>query len=166
MGKVSDSNGGYTLSDPSMRAPDVAWISNERLSTVSSLDLKKFAHVCPDFIIELMSESDELADLKEKMNKWVSNGVLLGWLIVPKSKQTYIYRFSESEDPEVLLFSEIFKWRGNSSGIGSEAYRYFLGLLVEKTSQVFKTATPSLGKSLLSQPHFELPQSLQVRQPS
>ena len=107
LGRVSDSNGGYTLPDSSMRAPDVAWISNERLSTVSSLDLKKFAHVCPDFVIELMSESDELADLKEKMNKWLLNGVLLGWLIVPKSKQTYIYRFTQGEDFEIIPFSEI-----------------------------------------------------------
>jgi len=107
LGRVSDSNGGYTLPDSSMRAPDVAWVSNERLSTVSSLDLKKFAHVCPDFVIELMSESDELADLKEKMNKWLLNGVLLGWLIVPKSKQTYIYRFSQGEDFEIIPFSEI-----------------------------------------------------------
>jgi len=107
LGRVSDSNGGYTLPDSSMRAPDVAWISNERLSTVSSLDLKKFAHVCPDFVIELMSESDELTDLKEKMNKWLLNGVLLGWLIVPKSKQTYIYRFTQGEDFEIIPFSEI-----------------------------------------------------------
>ena len=106
LGRVSDSNGGYTLPDSSMRAPDVAWISNERLATVPSSDLKKFAHVCPDFVIELMSETDELEDLKEKMNKWLVNGVLLGWLIVPKSKQTYIYRFTQSEDPEVVSFSE------------------------------------------------------------
>ena len=107
LGRVSDSNGGYTLSDSSMRAPDVAWISNERLSTVSSSELKKFAHVCPDFVIELMSESDELTDLKEKMNKWLLNGVRLGWLIDPKRGQTYIYRAVKGEDVGVILFSEI-----------------------------------------------------------
>ncbi|WP_221389839.1 Uma2 family endonuclease [Dyadobacter sp. NIV53] len=107
LGKVSDFNGGYTLPDSSMRAPDVAWISNERLATVPSSDLKKFAHVCPDFVIELMSESDELTDLKEKMNKWLLNGVRLGWLIDPKRKQTYIYRFAHDENDEVVSFSEI-----------------------------------------------------------
>ncbi|WP_159469116.1 Uma2 family endonuclease [Dyadobacter sp. 3J3] len=106
LGRVSDSNGGYTLPDSSMRAPDVAWISNEQLALLSLSDLKKFAHVCPDFIVELMSESDELADLKEKMVKWIENGVRLGWLIDPRKKRTYIYRAGSGIDYEVVSFGE------------------------------------------------------------
>jgi Uma2 family endonuclease len=106
LGRVSDSNGGYTLPDSSMRAPDVAWISNERLATISSNELKKFAHVCPDFVIELMSESDELEDMEQKMEKWLANGVRLGWLINPKSKQTFIYRAALIINNEARLFSE------------------------------------------------------------
>jgi Uma2 family endonuclease len=86
------SAGGYTLPDTSMRVPDVAWISNERLATVSESDLKKFAPVCPDFVIELCSESDELKELKTKMEKWIANGVRLGWLIDPKNQVTHIYQ--------------------------------------------------------------------------
>lgn len=108
LGRVSDSNGGYTLPDSSMRAPDVAWISNERLATVLPSDLKKFAHVCPDFVIELMSESDELEDLQEKMKKWIINGTRLGWLIDPKSRQSYIYRAEVGKvSPEIISFSGI-----------------------------------------------------------
>ena len=92
LGRVSDSNGGYTLPDSSMRAPDVAWISHERLETVSREELKKFAHVCPDFVIELASESDDMTRLKRKMKKYIANGVRLGWLIDPFSQQTLIYR--------------------------------------------------------------------------
>jgi Uma2 family endonuclease len=92
LGKVTDSEGGYTLPDTSMRVPDVAWISNERLAAVPETDLKRFAHVCPDFVVELCSESDELKELKTKMEKWLSNGVRLGWLIDPKSEVTYIYQ--------------------------------------------------------------------------
>jgi Uma2 family endonuclease len=91
LGKVSDSNGGYTLPDASMRAPDVAWVSNERLSSVSPEDLKKFAHVCPNFVIELLSETDHVEELQQKMEKWIQNGVQLGWLIDPKSRQTHVY---------------------------------------------------------------------------
>jgi len=106
LGRVSDSNGGYTLPDSSMRAPDVAWISNEQISSVPLSDLKKFAHVCPEFVIELMSESDELSDLKEKMITWIDNGVLLGWLIEPRKKQTYIYRSKSEIDYEVVPFDQ------------------------------------------------------------
>lgn len=104
LGRVSDSNGGYTLPDSSMRAPDVAWISNGRLETVSSSDLKKFAPVCPDFVIELRSESDELVDLQGKMGKWLMNGVLLGWLVDPKKKQTLVYK--PNQEVEIVPFSE------------------------------------------------------------
>jgi Uma2 family endonuclease len=92
LGKVTDADGGYTLSDTSMRVPDVAWVSNERLASVSEQDMKKFAHVCPDFVIELCSESDEMKELKMKMGKWIANGVRLGWLIDPKSRTTQVYQ--------------------------------------------------------------------------
>jgi Uma2 family endonuclease len=105
LGRVSDSNGGYTLPDSSMRAPDVAWISNERLATISASELKKFAHVCPDFVIELMSESDELEDLQAKMKKWIENGVRLAWLIDPKKRETRV--FFETKETKMVKFKEI-----------------------------------------------------------
>jgi Uma2 family endonuclease len=92
LGEVTDAQGGYILPDTSMRVPDVAWISNERIATINDKDLEKFAHICPDFVIELCSESDEVRELKAKMEKWLSNGVRLGWLIDPKSQVTYIYQ--------------------------------------------------------------------------
>ncbi len=92
LGKVTGAEGGYTLPDTSMRVPDVAWISNERLAAVPEADLKKFASVCPDFVIELCSESDELKELKAKTEKWIANGVRLGWLMDTKSQVTYIYQ--------------------------------------------------------------------------
>ncbi len=92
LGRVSDSNGGYTLPDTSMKAPDVAWVSHERLALVSPDDLKRFAHICPDFVIELLSENDTLSELQEKMEKYLKNGVRLGWLIDPKQRQTHVYR--------------------------------------------------------------------------
>lgn len=92
LGKVSDSNGAYTLPNGAVYAPDVAWVSNTRWALVTVEDRKKFAHVCPNFVIELMSESDTLAEAKAKMEEWMENGVQLGWLIDPKESKTYIYR--------------------------------------------------------------------------
>ena len=104
LGKVTDSDGGYTLPDSSMRVPDVAWVSHERLASVQENDLKKFAHVCPDFVIELCSESDELKELKFKMEKWIANGARLAWLIDPKDEKTYIYQ--PNEEVEIKTFDQ------------------------------------------------------------
>ena len=60
------------------RAPDIAGF--------------KFARVCPEFLIELRSESDRLPALQRKMEKWLANGAQLGWLIDPKKKQAIVYR--------------------------------------------------------------------------
>jgi Uma2 family endonuclease len=103
-GRVSDSNGGYTLPDRSMRAPDVGWVSKERLMSVLPEELKKFAHVCPDFVIEVRSESDNLTELQAKMDKWLLNGVRLVWLVDPQSKTTTVYR--PDQKPEEKPFTE------------------------------------------------------------
>jgi Uma2 family endonuclease len=91
-GLVSDSNGGYILPNGAMRAPDVAWISREKLSHISKEAQKKFLPACPEFIIELRSETDKLKELKAKMEEWITNGTQLGWLIDPKKKQTHVYQ--------------------------------------------------------------------------
>ena len=40
-----------------------------------------FSHIAPDFVVELMSPSDRLAKVEEKMDEYLANGCLLGWLI-------------------------------------------------------------------------------------
>lgn len=86
------SNAGFKLPNGATRAPDACWISNERWSTLTKADVKKFMPVVPDFIIEIRSETDRLKPLQTKMHEWIENGVRLGWLIDPKTKITHIYR--------------------------------------------------------------------------
>ena len=92
LGLVFDSNGGFTLPDTSVRAPDVSWISRERWDALSEKEQDKFAQICPDFVIELMSDSDEKYTLLKKMERYLQNGVRLGWAIDPFEQQTIIYR--------------------------------------------------------------------------
>ena len=92
LGFVSESNGGYILPDTSMKAPDAAWISNERFSQRYNADKKTFPYVCPEFIIELMSDSDNLKSSSKRMEDWIENGCLMAWLINPKTEKVYVYR--------------------------------------------------------------------------
>ncbi len=110
LGFVSESNGGYMLPSGAMRTSDVAWISKERWATVPTEDRKKFAHICPDFVIELLSESDSLKEAKEKMEEWRMNGCRLGWLINPKDRNVFIYR----ENGEIIIHSFEQKLSGES----------------------------------------------------
>ncbi len=86
------SSAGFTLPDDSVRSPDAAWVSKEKWNALSEDERKKFGHITPDFVAEVMSPSDDLIYLRHKMEMWIKNGVRLGWLIVPEKEIAYIYR--------------------------------------------------------------------------
>ncbi|NER93854.1 MAG: Uma2 family endonuclease, partial [Symploca sp. SIO1B1] len=51
-----------------------------------------FAPICPDFVVELRSPSDNLKTLEEKMQEYIDNGARLGFLIDRKNQQVKIYK--------------------------------------------------------------------------
>ncbi len=97
-GEVFDSNGGFTLPDGSMRAPDAAWVAMEKWQALTDDERKnRFAPVCPDFIIELKSGSDSLVQLQRKMtDTWLANGTQLAFLIDPETETSWIYRANQA----------------------------------------------------------------------
>ncbi len=97
-GVCFDSSTGFTLPDGSVRSPDASWMSNEKWNNISEEEKQKFADVCPDFVIELKSPSDNLKYLTNKMHKWMENGCALGWLINPENKTVSVFRQSGSVD--------------------------------------------------------------------
>lgn len=92
LGKVFDSSSGFRLPNGAIRAPDVAWIEQSRWQALSPEQRKGFAPICPDFVIELASETDPLQNLQLKMQEYLENGCLLGWLIIPRTRTVEIYR--------------------------------------------------------------------------
>ena len=53
---------------------------------------RKYVPLCPDFVVELRSPSDEIEDVQVKMREYLENGVQLGWLLDPETQQVEIYR--------------------------------------------------------------------------
>ena len=92
-GLCFDSSTGFKLSTGADRSPDAAWMKLERWNSLSEEQQEKFAPICPDFVVELRSPSDNLRPLQEKMAEYMREpGVQLGWLIDRKNRQVYIYR--------------------------------------------------------------------------
>ena len=98
-GLVFDSSTGFTLPDGSVLSPDASWLSLEKWRALSEDEKKRFAPVCPEFVVELRSDSDRLSDLQQKMESWLQNGAQLAWLIVPEDEIVFIYQ-SEKEVQE------------------------------------------------------------------
>jgi Uma2 family endonuclease len=81
--------------DRSVLSPDASWMPVEKWNRLTKEDQDRFAPVCPDFVIEVRSKTDDLEALKEKMVIWLKNGAQLGWLIDPRDKAAYIFRQGE-----------------------------------------------------------------------
>lgn len=104
-GRVFDSSSGFRLPDGSTLSPDASYISEERLRTLPKGALRGFPSLCPDFVIELRSESDAVPDLKDKMNDWIANGAQVAWLIDPYEQKVLVYR--PDRPPEAVAGNQI-----------------------------------------------------------
>ena len=91
-GVVLGCSAGYMLSNRAVRSPDASWLLKSRLKRFSKEEREKFLPLCPDFVIELKSPTDRLADLKNKMMEYIENGARLGWLLDPEARQVFVYR--------------------------------------------------------------------------
>lgn len=91
-GKAADSSTGFKLPNGADRSPDAAWVRRERLRQLSPEQREKFLPLCPDFAIELRSRTDDLDEIKAKMEEYLANGLRLGWLIDPTARRVYVYR--------------------------------------------------------------------------
>ena len=100
LGVCFDSSTGFKLPNGADRSPDGAWIPLEKWNSLTSKQQERFVPLCPDFVIELRSPSDDLKTLQQKMQEYMDNGTRLGWLINPQDRQVEIYR--QGQEKEVL----------------------------------------------------------------
>jgi Uma2 family endonuclease len=92
-GKYYGPSAGFTL-------PDAHWVSWTHWNALSPERRAGFARICPEFVIEVRSESDRLGPLQEKMRMWIANGAEVAWLIDPIEKAVTVYR--PGDEPEHL----------------------------------------------------------------
>ncbi len=110
LGKVFDSSTAFLLPNKAVRSPDSAWVEINRWESLGKIEKIKFPPLCPDFIIELKSDSDELQDLQKKVtDEWMQNGCKMTWLIDPYSETIYVYQ----AEKEVQVITGFDKTIGN-----------------------------------------------------
>lgn len=99
-GKVFDSSTCFKLPNGMNRSPDAAWVKQERWLALTAEEKEKFPPLCPDFVVELVSSTDQLKDVQEKMQEYVKNGAGVAWLINRTNRQVEIYR--PDRKPQIL----------------------------------------------------------------
>ncbi len=92
LGEVFDSSTGFSLPNGADYSPDAAWLEKGRWQSLSPSQKERFVPLCPDFVVELLSPSDSLKKVQNKMQEYMVNGCRLGWLINRKKQEVEIYR--------------------------------------------------------------------------
>lgn len=58
------SSAGFTLPNGVIRCSDASWIAKDRWNALTPDQKSGFAHICPDFVVELRSPTESIEQLK------------------------------------------------------------------------------------------------------
>lgn len=78
-----------TTNPDTVRAPDVAFLSREKLGAIPS---RGYAELAPDLLAEILSPDDRPSEVLAKVSDWLAAGTRLVWVIDPSRAQARIYR--------------------------------------------------------------------------
>ena len=92
LGKTYIAYTGYILATDSVHvlAPDLAFISNDRLSEIGESD--GFAQGAPDVAVEIISPNDRYTDVEEKVEDWLNAGCSAVIVVNPRRRTANLHR--------------------------------------------------------------------------
>ena len=97
MGVVYGAETGFQIerNPDTVLGPDVAFVRKDRVET--TVISKGYRFGAPDLVVEVISPSDSLKKVEQKVQRWLSGGALLVWTVDPTAKTVKIY-----EGPDVV----------------------------------------------------------------
>ncbi len=92
LGTVYAAETGFRLAanPDTVRAPDVAFVSRERVEAVGEVD--GFWPEAPQLAVEVISPSDSYADVEEKVFDWLNAGTKMVVVINPRQRSATVYK--------------------------------------------------------------------------
>ena len=86
-------NGAYHPPGWHAKIPYVSWVRHDREHLAKrDGELPVYWPVAPDFVVEIASERDPLAEQLEKMAGWIEHGSLLGLVVDSPNETVYVHR--------------------------------------------------------------------------
>jgi Uma2 family endonuclease len=99
LGAVCDSSTAFTLKTGNKRSPDVSFVARERLKGLKRPP-RGFFQGSPDLVVEILSPSNTVEEIHEKIVEYFNNDTRLVWVIHPDEKYVLVYH---SPEPDRLL---------------------------------------------------------------
>ncbi len=91
---------GFRLSNITMRAPDVWFISKAKLDAMN--DRRRFGAFAPDLAVEVISPDDRANEVQAKVQMFLDAGTAIVWVMYPALRQVFVHR----SDHTVRVFSD------------------------------------------------------------
>ncbi|MDW8222048.1 MAG: Uma2 family endonuclease [Gemmatales bacterium] len=95
-GVVANSNASYCCfpNKPNqVRKPDISFIRRERITP--ALWEPGYLRIRPDLVVEVVSPTDEVAEVDKRIRDYQEAGVPLIWVVHPESRQVDVHRLGE-----------------------------------------------------------------------
>ena len=91
LGRVWDSSTGFWMSNRNCRAPDVSFVSNERLHALDfQPKARKFFPGAPDLAVEILSPNNTRRDIDERLRDFFASGTQIAWIINPDTESVEV----------------------------------------------------------------------------
>ena len=101
----------FNLPSGARYIPDASWITQERYEQLLSREYQSTIDGAPDFVVEVRSRTDNLADGLAKTQEWMDGGARLGWYLDPYETRAYIFRPGRPveilDNPETLSGEDV-----------------------------------------------------------
>lgn len=120
-GRVYSSDVGIILPDGNVRSPDVCFVRREKLPEGKSPE--EFGEVIPDLVVEVLSPSDRIRRVADKIGEFLEAGVPLVWLVDPRSRSVTVYR--SLTDTERLTENDTITAHPVLPDFSSKVFRFF-----------------------------------------
>jgi Uma2 family endonuclease len=95
IGRVVSAETGFRLAEDIVRAPDAAFVSNERLQEVRERTgqsrFPSFLPTAPDLAAEVVSPGDRADDINDKIADYFEFGTRLVWFFYPSKRTVHVY---------------------------------------------------------------------------
>ncbi|MCC7452236.1 MAG: Uma2 family endonuclease [Anaerolineae bacterium] len=81
---------GFELSADTICGPDVAFMSQQKLATVTESDM--YLPFAPDLAVEVVSPDDTAVAVQDKVNLYLEAGTRLVWVVYPELQRVVVHR--------------------------------------------------------------------------
>lgn len=96
LGVICDSSTAFTMKSGNKRSPDLSFIAKERLQGVKRLP-RGYFQGSPDLAVEILSPTNTVEEIHDKIVEYFENGTRLVWVIHPDEQYVLVYHSSSPD---------------------------------------------------------------------